>query len=146
MNRNVRFLFSAALAMSSAAAFADGEPVVPTVKFADCINGNLCITLDTTVNPSNVLFQVKSLDFPGSDWRTVRFAYKSAQISMKDFYSYYWAVDYPGETLVRVAETNAAGRDARGGNACPCAMLDSGRDTRTCSAEPAEIQAVTSPI
>ena len=114
MNRKSRFLFSAALAMSAAClpAFADGDPVVPTVKFAGCINGNLCVTLDKTVNPTNMLFQVKSLDLPGSDWRTVSFAYKNKSIPMTNVYSYYWEMDYPGETLVRVAETNAAGNSA----------------------------------
>ena len=98
--------------MSSLAAFADGVPNAPTVKFVGCINGNMCVTLDKTCVPTKLLFQVKSLDSPNPDWRTVKFTYKSAQIPMSNAYSYYRTMDYPGETLLRVAETNDAGSSA----------------------------------
>ena len=112
MKREIVVLCSLALSAMCYSAFADGDPVVPTVKFVGCINGNLCVTLDKTINPTNALFQVKSLDFPGSDWRTVDFERKASKIPMNNVYSYYWDMDCPGETLVRVAETNAAGNSA----------------------------------
>ena len=112
MKREIVVLCSLALSAMCYSAFADGDPVVPTVKFAGCINGNLCITLEKTVNPTNVLFQVKSLDFPDSDWRTVDFERKTSRLTLSDAYSYYRTVDVPGETLVRIAETNAIGTSA----------------------------------
>ena len=109
-----RLATSAAFAAAIHAAFADGLPPVPDVKFVGAINGHLCITLDKSANPTNLFFQVKSLDFPETDWRTVEFTHRSTRIAINSNtqHSFYRDVDKPGETLVRVAETNSVGEHA----------------------------------
>ena len=109
-----RLATAAALAAALPAAFADGLPSVPDVKFVGAINGHLCITLDKSAYPTNLFFQVKSLDFPETDWRTVEFTHRSTRVAINSNtqHSFYMDVDKPGETLVRVAETNSVGEHA----------------------------------
>ena len=102
-------------ALASASCFAEDLPAVPGVQFVGAVNGNLCLTIPKTVNTTNLWFQINSLDFPETGWRTVKFTLRTSQIQKlngTDVYSYYMAVDKPGETLIRVAETNAAGEYA----------------------------------